>query len=1073
MRIFFTFLFFLSCGLLFAEVLIDQSFDDPGPGIPADWSAGGINGGADWYVSPDSLAGGSPNELCIDGNIASTGETYTQTQFVDIYPLKLFTLSFRHRFTGSTADVTIRVLADDGTSPLYELYSNSDNPGVNIDPVEVVIPFENPFPASGSLRIRFQIETSGASMDFTNWIIDDVLLERDIFKGVLTPAGNPWNITDAAWIPAGDTLLIEPGVELVFSGGGNVLVEGHLEIAGTETQPVTATQSADLDYCAFRNWSGTLNANWLVAQDIQVPGSSPANVIKFEGNAISGTLTNCQFINCDTRNGTINTVNTDLTLTGCTFTDNSAQFIGGGIRIMGGNVSFDQCTFTGNQASIGGAIDANGTITVTDCIFTGNSCTNRSGALTFYNATATVSGCTFDNNSSQNEGGAVCNLGSTTLMDDCDFTGNTASVRGGAIYKQSGDLTLTNCTFDSNDCPDGGAIYNQFNSLIIDGATFDSNTSTDQGGAIHTNSATLDLTGCSFTGNTATTEGGALYDELSDVTIFGCTFSASDAGDGGAIYHDQNLLTIDGATFTTNTTGNRGASIYSNDGTLTCTDSEFSGNTASNYSGGIFADYGAVDISGCTFTGNTSGNKGGAACTSNLTLNVDACLFSGNSATNYGGGIYSGNCTMNVSDTDFLDNTSAHGGAVRSYICVNQYDRVHFSGNEGTSYGSAMQLNFDSGAFRQTIFTDNSGTEVVYLMGSSDIDFVQCTFTGNTYSASRVFTLDNTSQITLNSSILWNNASANVSMVTAESAVNVLFSDIQGGEGSIGGFGTLSWGDGNIDSNPLFMDAPGGDYRLTVTSPCIDTGAPSLPTETDGSTPDMGAFSTERYAPTPQTLTDVPNDQGRQLFLLWTASGLDSDYAMTEFYSVWRLDTIPSRNAIVIDDPADLPAQPDRPVVLMRDTEVWSFIEQIPAMNFDTYSLVAPTLADSSATGLNQTTFMIWYHDTLGMFSSIEATGYSMDNIAPDTPAQLALEVTPGTLQLTWEEVTCGTLDGNSYPEQNGVWYKVYAGDNPNFVCDETTLVSITQTPQAAVSIEDVNRRFFKVVASDQAPVGR
>jgi hypothetical protein len=36
--------------------------------------------------------------------------------------------------------------------------------------------------------------------------------------------------------------------------------------------------------------------------------------------------------------------------------------------------------------------------------------------------------------------------------------------------------------------------------------------------------------------------------------------------------------------------------------------------------------------------------------------------------------------------------------------------------------------------------------------------------------------------------------------------------------------GTLDWGDGNMISNPLFVDPSTGDYRLWCLSPCIDAG---------------------------------------------------------------------------------------------------------------------------------------------------------------------------------------------------------------------------------------------------------
>jgi hypothetical protein len=81
------------------------------------------------------------------------------------------------------------------------------------------------------------------------------------------------------------------------------------------------------------------------------------------------------------------------------------------------------------------------------------------------------------------------------------------------------------------------------------------------------------------------------------------------------------------------------------------------------------------------------------------------------------------------------------------------------------------------------------------------------------------------------------------------STSTVTHSDVQDGHS----------GTGNIDADPLFVDAEGGDFRLQSTSPCIDTGSndavPSgVTTDLDGNsrivdgngdttaTVDMGAY---------------------------------------------------------------------------------------------------------------------------------------------------------------------------------------------------------------------------------------
>ncbi len=54
---------------------------------------------------------------------------------------------------------------------------------------------------------------------------------------------------------------------------------------------------------------------------------------------------------------------------------------------------------------------------------------------------------------------------------------------------------------------------------------------------------------------------------------------------------------------------------------------------------------------------------------------------------------------------------------------------------------------------------------------------------------------------------------------------------------------TLLIGEGNIKSNPLFVDADNLNFNLKSNSPCIDTGDPASPLDKDGSRADIGALS--------------------------------------------------------------------------------------------------------------------------------------------------------------------------------------------------------------------------------------
>ena len=97
---------------------------------------------------------------------------------------------------------------------------------------------------------------------------------------------------------------------------------------------------------------------------------------------------------------------------------------------------------------------------------------------------------------------------------------------------------------------------------------------------------------------------------------------------------------------------------------------------------------------------------------------------------------------------------------------------------------------------------------------------------------------------TVTNCILWNDTPEEIYNDDDPNSVpTVTYSDMQGGYG----------GTGNIDDDPLFVDAVGGDLRLAGGSPCIDAGdnaavPPGLTTDLDGhprishGTVDMGAY---------------------------------------------------------------------------------------------------------------------------------------------------------------------------------------------------------------------------------------
>lgn len=131
----------------------------------------------------------------------------------------------------------------------------------------------------------------------------------------------------------------------------------------------------------------------------------------------------------------------ELVVTGCegTGVDRSPSR-SGGVMVLTGTYTFENCTFSGNISHGGGAgfYSASSTVTFLNCTVQNNRAVDASG---------TGGGLSFQNNS-------------VIRMERCLVTGNSATVNGGGITMYTARADIVNCTITENSAGTaGGAIY--------------------------------------------------------------------------------------------------------------------------------------------------------------------------------------------------------------------------------------------------------------------------------------------------------------------------------------------------------------------------------------------------------------------------------------------------------------------------------------------------------------------------------------------------------------------------------------------------------------------------------------
>ena len=202
--------------------------------------------------------------------------------------------------------------------------------------------------------------------------------------------------------------------------------------------------------------------------------------------------------------------------------------------------------------------------------------------------TASISGLTLED-ASEASGGAIDNNGTLTVSNST-VSGNQASANGGGIYN-TGSLTISNSNLSANGTGgDGGAIYSGGSgSLTIANSIVSDNSAAGYAGGIDNESGSLAVSNDTISGNTSP-YGAGITNAGASALVTGSTFSGkstpSPYGFGGGIYTYGTMMTISNSTFVANATAEEGGGVYADGGSTSISNSTFVSNSAASSEGG-------------------------------------------------------------------------------------------------------------------------------------------------------------------------------------------------------------------------------------------------------------------------------------------------------------------------------------------------------------------------------------------------------------------------------------------------------------------------------------------------------
>jgi hypothetical protein len=221
--------------------------------------------------------------------------------------------------------------------------------------------------------------------------------------GTWTTANNPYNVTDSIYVPTNQSLIIQPGVQVVFQGHYKFIVSANatLKALGTQQDSIrfyaadtsvgwwgirfnSASDSCRLEYCYFTNGNAT--------GGFSIDGL---------GGAVFSESTNIYIAHCTFSNNYTNYSGGAVCIHGssnaqmfdCHITNNSTTTAGGGIDISGpaAILHLENCLITENStAGYGGGIVSSGDVTITNCTIASNTagayCGGVNGSASIFNS---------------------------------------------------------------------------------------------------------------------------------------------------------------------------------------------------------------------------------------------------------------------------------------------------------------------------------------------------------------------------------------------------------------------------------------------------------------------------------------------------------------------------------------------------------------------------------------------------------------------------------------------------------------------------------------------------------------
>ena len=302
-------------------------------------------------------------------------------------------------------------------------------------------------------------------------------------SGIWETGNSPYIIDGEIEIPMDSTLIIEPGIQVVFSGHYKFNIYGTLLAEGTASDTISFTIDDTTGFSNPDTTSGGWHGLRFIDTEVSAQDSSKIVHCKLEyGKAIGddrfGGAIYCErssdilMKNCLIRNnkaddygkgGGIYCYYSSPAISHTTVSSNTSSSMGGGIYLKESNPYLVNVTISRNYAARngGGLYCYYSNPILQDVIINENSTDstylNAGGGIYFYHSSPILDSVIINNNNTY-RGGGICCQTSSPILANVTIYGNTANSGGGIYCNDTSCPSLSNVTISENTANHGGGI---------------------------------------------------------------------------------------------------------------------------------------------------------------------------------------------------------------------------------------------------------------------------------------------------------------------------------------------------------------------------------------------------------------------------------------------------------------------------------------------------------------------------------------------------------------------------------------------------------------------------------------